>query len=102
MIIAAPAIPGKPTKRRNRLFTAQRRGRRNRVTAAYRYVTLNPAPARLVVRADDWPWSSARALLRLGEDPLTDLAPARQRFARFADRLEGPEDREANSAAAQG
>jgi len=33
----------------------------------------------------------------LGEDSLTDLAPARQRFARFADRVEGGEDREATA-----
>jgi len=53
--------------------------------------------ARLVVRAEDWPWSSARALLGLGEDPLIDLAPARQRFARFADLLEAAEDGEATA-----
>jgi putative transposase len=65
------------------------------LAAAYRYVALNPVRARLVARAEDWPWSSARALVGVGEDPLTDLAPARQRFARFADLLEGAEDREA-------
>jgi putative transposase len=67
------------------------------LAAAYRYVTLNPVRARLVGRAEDWPWSSARALLGLGADPLTDLAPARQRFARFADLLEGSEDRDATA-----
>jgi putative transposase len=67
------------------------------LAAAYRYVTLNPARARRVARAEDWPWSSARALLGLGEDPLTDLAPARRRFARFADLLEGAEDRQATA-----
>ena len=67
------------------------------LAAAYRYVTLNPVRARLVVRAEDWPWSSAGALLGLGEDRLTDLAPARQRFARFADLVEGAEDREATA-----
>jgi len=30
--------------------------------------------------------------LGLGDDALTDLAPARQRFSRFADLLEGDED----------
>src|SRR5271157_1593499 len=55
------------------------------LAAAYRYVNLNPVRARLVERAEDWPWSSARALLGLAEDGLTDLAPARQRFSRFAD-----------------
>jgi len=65
------------------------------LAAAYRYVVQNPVRAKLVARAQDWPWSSARALLGLGEDPLTDTAPARQRFARFADLLDGPEDSEA-------
>src|SRR5271166_3372993 len=62
------------------------------LAAAYRYVNLNPVRARLVERAEDWPWSSARALLGLAEDGLTDLAPARQRFSRFADLLEADED----------
>ena len=62
------------------------------LAAAYRYVNLNPVRARLVKRAEDWRWSSARALLGLAEDGLTELAPARQRFSRFADLLEGDED----------
>jgi len=62
------------------------------LAAAYRYVNLNPVRARLVARAENWPWSSARALLSLSEDGLTDIAPARQRFARFADLLEAGED----------
>ena len=32
--------------------------------AAVRYVSLNPVRARLVARAEDWPWSSVRASLR--------------------------------------
>ena len=62
------------------------------LAAAYRYVALNPVRARLVARPQDWQWGSACALLGLGEDGLTDLAPASQRFLRFADLLEGPED----------
>ncbi len=31
--------------------------------AAARYVTLNPVRAGLVVRAEDWPWSSVGAHL---------------------------------------
>ena len=58
------------------------------LAAAFRYVTLNPVRARLVRGAQDWQWSSARA-----HDAVTDLAPARQRFSRFADLLEGEEDR---------
>src|SRR5271170_6507612 len=67
------------------------------LAAAFRYVTLNPVRARLVRRAEDWPWSSARAHLGFGDDALTDLAPARQRFSRFADLLEGDEDTAATS-----
>ena len=63
--------------------------------AAYRYVALNPVRARLVKRAQDWRWSSARALLGLGRDGLTDVAPARARLRRFADLLEADEDVEA-------
>ena len=46
-----------------------------------RYVELNPVRAGLVDRAEEWPWSSARAHLGLGDDGLTDLAPARERIA---------------------
>jgi hypothetical protein len=53
-----------------------------RLAAAFRHVTLNPAPARLVRHAEDWSWSSARDYLGFGDDALTDLAPARQRFSR--------------------
>jgi putative transposase len=65
------------------------------LVAAYRYVALNPVRARLVKRAEDWPWSSARALLGLEDDGLTDVAPARTRLPRFADLLEAEEDAEA-------
>lgn len=65
--------------------------------AAYRYVALNPVRARLVKHAEDWPWSSARALLGLGDDPLTDLAAARDRFFDFGDFLAAEEDREATA-----
>ena len=37
--------------------------------AAARDMELNPVRAKLVVRAEDWPWSSARAHL-LGETTL--------------------------------
>ena len=50
------------------------------LAAAYRTVNLNPVRARLVERAEDWPWSSARALLGIAEDRLTDLAPAANAF----------------------
>ena len=40
--------------------------------AAMRYVELNPVRARLVERASDWPWSSARANLGDVTDDLVD------------------------------
>jgi putative transposase len=42
---------------------------------AIRYVELNPVKAGLVARAEDWPWSSARAHVTGKRDGLTDLAP---------------------------
>jgi putative transposase len=44
---------------------------------AVRYVELNPGAARMVGRAQDWPWSSARSHLagkRAPDDPLTEIA----------------------------
>ena len=72
------------------------------LAAAFRYVSLNPVRARLVERAQDWPWSSVRAHLGLGDDGLTEVAPARQRFSRFADLIEGPADVEADAALRKG
>lgn len=62
---------------------------------AFRYVALNPVRAGLVGRARDWPWSSARALLGLGDDGLTQLEPVRERVPDFAALLEAAEDEEA-------
>ena len=42
---------------------------------AVRYVELNPVKAKLVARAEDWRWSSARAHVTGKRDGLTDLAP---------------------------
>jgi putative transposase len=42
--------------------------------SALRYVELNPVRARLVERAEDWRWSSARAHLGQGADGITDIA----------------------------
>ena len=58
--------------------------------------------ARLVKRARDWKWSSVRAHLGLRDDGVTDLRPARTRFARFADLLEEPGDAEAIARLRQG
>jgi putative transposase len=57
------------------------------LAAALRYVSLNPVRARLVGRAQDWRWSSARAHLRGKNDGVTALAPIRDRFPSFADLL---------------
>lgn len=49
--------------------------------AAARYVALNPVRARLVDRAEDWPWSSARAHLAGADDGLVSVAPLLGRCA---------------------
>lgn len=41
---------------------------------AIRYVELNPVKAKLAARAEDWPWSSARAHVTGRGDDFTDLA----------------------------
>lgn len=46
--------------------------------AAARYVELNPVRARLAARAEDWPWSSARAHLAGRDDGLVKVAPLLQ------------------------
>jgi putative transposase len=51
---------------------------------AMRYVSLNPVRARLVQRAQDWPWSSARAHLAGRDDELVTVAPALERYGDFA------------------
>src|SRR5437762_754215 len=43
--------------------------------AAARYVSLNPVRARLVKRAEDWPWSSVRAHLAARDDGLVKVKP---------------------------
>ncbi|QEN88218.1 transposase [Labrys sp. KNU-23] len=65
---------------------------------AVRYVALNPVRARLVAKAQDWPWSSARAHLENKDDGLTDLVPVRDRFPNFADLLGSQEDEVAANA----
>ena len=52
--------------------------------AALRYVALNPVRARLVERAQDWPWSSTRAHLAGQDDGLVRVAPALDRVGDFA------------------
>ena len=61
--------------------------------AAARYVALNPVRARLVARAEDWKWSSARAHLSGCDDALVEVAPLLDRCGgRFADFVAAPAD----------
>src|SRR5258708_4255138 len=55
------------------------------LTAALRYVSLNPVRARLVARAQDWRWASTRAHLTGKDDGITARAPIRERFPHFAE-----------------
>jgi putative transposase len=60
--------------------------------AAARYVALNPVAAGLVRRAEDWPWSSARAHLAARDDDLAIVAPLLARIPDFAGLLAAPAD----------
>ena len=63
------------------------------LASAMRYVALNPVRARLVKRAQDWRWSSAAAHLAETDDDLVRVAPALERYGRFADFLgQGDDD----------
>jgi len=59
---------------------------------ALRYIALNPVRARLVARAEDWPWSSTRALLAGRDDHVVTVAPALERVGDFAAFLGEPFD----------
>lgn len=68
------------------------------LVAAVRYVELNPVRARLVARAADWPWSSARAHLNGQDDGLVEVAPMLERIGNWPALLAavpGDEDLEA-------
>jgi putative transposase len=66
-----------------------------RLRAAARTVARNPVRARLVERAEDWPWSSVRAHLEGRDDGLVDAASLLSRAAgRFADLLDEEPDAE--------
>jgi putative transposase len=54
------------------------------LVTALRYVALNPVRARLVKRAQDWPWSSTRAHIAGKSDDCVDVAPALERVGDFA------------------
>jgi putative transposase len=50
---------------------------------AVRYVALNPVRARLVARAEDWAWSSAKAHVTGIADGIVDLASVQARIPDF-------------------
>jgi putative transposase len=51
--------------------------------AALRYVALNPVRARLVVRAEDWRWSSTQAHYAGIDNHVVRVAPALERIGDF-------------------
>ena len=51
--------------------------------AAFRYVALNPVRAKLVARAQDWAWSSTRALLAGEDDRVVRVNPVLERIGDF-------------------
>jgi putative transposase len=63
--------------------------------AAFAYVSLNPVRARLVARAEEWPWSSAHAHLAGEDDQVTTVDPALSRVGDFRAILDGVHDGEA-------
>jgi putative transposase len=65
------------------------------LSAAVRYVALNPVRARLVEQAEEWPWSSVRAHLAGEDDDLVEVAPVLDRYGDFAAFLGSCEDQQA-------
>jgi putative transposase len=68
------------------------------LVACARYVELNPVRAGLAARAEDWPWSSARAHLAGRGDGLVDPTPLVERWPDWRAVLDtglGEEEREA-------
>ncbi len=59
---------------------------------AVRYVSLNPVRARLVPRAQDWIWSSARAHYAGLDDSVVKAQPVLDRVGDFAQFLDQPFD----------
>jgi REP-associated tyrosine transposase len=59
---------------------------------AARYVALNPVRAKLVARAQDWAWSSARAHLAGRDDGLVRVAPLLGRIGSLGDWFEAESD----------
>jgi putative transposase len=53
------------------------------LVSALRYVALNPVRARLVERAEDWPWSSTAAHIAGEDDGFVTVAPALERVGDY-------------------
>jgi putative transposase len=66
--------------------------------AAFRYVSLNPVRARLVSRAEDWPWSSVRAHVAGRDDGVTRVKPVLDRVTDFAGLVAHDGDRRSRQA----
>ncbi len=64
------------------------------VVAAVRYVVLNPVRAKFVRQAEDYPWSSAAALLSGKNDILATVAPLIAIIGDWKDLLSPPSDDE--------
>jgi putative transposase len=61
------------------------------LVSAVCYVSLNPVRARLVTRAEDWPWSSVRAHMNGADDGLVTVRPVLDRVPNFAELLYEPQ-----------
>ena len=59
---------------------------------AVSYVSLNPVRARLVERADQWPWSSAAAHLAGQDDELVRVQPVLDRYGDLSTLLAKEQD----------
>lgn len=57
-----------------------------------RYIALNPVAAGLAARAEDWPWSSARAHLAGADDGIVETAPLASRIGDWRAFLDGGMD----------
>ncbi len=65
---------------------------------ALRYVERNPVRSGLVCSPSDWPWSSTRGNLGLGDDPLIPERPALRLVRQWSEYISGPEtDRDLES-----
>ncbi len=56
---------------------------KNILANAVRYVSLNPVPAGLVEKAEEWSWSSVAAHLSKKDDGLVKVAPILERYGDF-------------------